>query len=51
MGVVITKATLSKQTVTVKEVIKISVAVKETVAEPNMYRMPFKLGENKGGIK
>ncbi len=33
MGIVITNVTLSKQTVKVKESFKVSVAVKETVAE------------------
>ena len=51
MGVVITNVTLSKKTVTTGEKFKISVAVKETVSEPKMYRLPFKLGQNKGGIK
>lgn len=51
MGVLITKVKLSKQMVNAREVFKISVAVKETVQEPNMYRLPFKLGRKKGGIK
>lgn len=51
MGIVITNVTLSKQSVKVKESFKVSVAVKETVAEPKMYRLPFKLGQKKGGIK
>lgn len=50
MSVVITNVKLSKKTVEAKEVFKVSVAVKESAAEPKMYRLPFKLG-NKGGIK
>ncbi len=50
MGIVITNVTLSKQTVKVKESFKVSVAVKETVAEPKMYRLPFRLGEPKGTL-
>ena len=51
MGIVITNVTLSKKTVNIGEQFKVSVSVKETVAEPTMYRLPFKLGDNKGGIK
>ena len=48
---VITNVTISKNPVNTKETFKISVAVKETVTEPTMYRLPFKLGQKKGGIK
>lgn len=51
MGVVITQVKLSKNSVKVGEQFKISVAVKESAQEPVMYRLPFKLGEKKGGIK
>jgi len=51
MGVAITKVVLSKSTVNVKETFKIQVAVKETATEPISYRLPFKLGQKKGGIK
>lgn len=51
MGIAITKVTLSKQTVTIKSALKITVAAKEIAAEPNTYRLPFKLGQEKGGIK
>ncbi len=51
MGVSITKVMLSKNKVNVKESFKIQVAVKETATEPIFYRLPFKLGQKKGGIK
>lgn len=51
MAVVITNVKLSKQTVETKEVFKVSVVVKESAEEPKMYRLPFKLGDKKGGIK
>lgn len=51
MGIIITKVSLSKQTVSTKEVFKLSVAVKETAPEPTAYRLPVVLGTNKGGIK
>lgn len=51
MGVIITNVTLSKNPVKTKEQFKISVAVRETINEPAMYRLPFKLGKKKGGIK
>lgn len=51
MGVVITNVTLSKKVVSTGEQFKISVSVKETISEPKMYRLPFKLGQNKGGVK
>ena len=51
MAVVITSVKLSKQTVETKEVFRMSVAVKESAQEPKMYRLPFKLGTSKGGVK
>ncbi len=51
MGVIITNVKLGKNPVNTGEQFKISVSVKETVQEPNMYRLPFKLGESKGGLK
>lgn len=51
MGVVITNVILPKNVVNTEEIFKISVVVKETIAEPKMYRLPFRLGKKKGGIK
>lgn len=51
MGVVITLVELSKNPVKTGEKFTISVTVKETVQEPAMYRLPYRLGEKKGGIK
>lgn len=51
MGVVITNLIFSKKTVNVGERFKVQVAVKETFTEPRMYRLPFNLGKEKGGIK
>ena len=51
MGVIITNFTIPKNPVNTNEVFKISVAVKETVTEPTMYRLPMRLGQDKGGIK
>ena len=51
MSVIITGVTLSKNIVKTGEQFKISVSVKETISEPKMYRLPFKLGGNKGGLK
>lgn len=51
MSVVITNVVLSKEVVKTGEQFKVEIAVKETVTEPNGYRLPFKLGENAGGIK
>lgn len=51
MGVIITNVTLSKNPVKTNESFKISVSVRETINEPAMYRLPFKLGQEKGGIK
>lgn len=51
MAIAITNVTISKNPVTTGEKFIIAVAIKETVSEPMMYRLPFKLGQNKGGIK
>lgn len=51
MGIVITAVKLSKNPVKTGEQFTISVIVKETVQEPNMYRLPFKLSTKKGRIK
>ena len=51
MAVAITQVTISKNPVTTGEQFKISVSAKEVVTEPTMYRLPFKLGKNKGGVK
>lgn len=51
MAIVITSVKLSKQTVETKEVFQVSVTAKESAQEPKMYRLPFKLGTSKGGIK
>ena len=51
MGVIITQVNLSKNPVNTGETFKISVVVKETVVEPNAYRLPIRLGQEKGGIK
>lgn len=51
MGVAITSATISPQTVKTGQAYKISVDVKITTPEPITYRLPFKLGQKKGGIK
>lgn len=51
MGVVITNVTLSKNPVKTKEQFKISVAIRETIDEPKMYRLPFGLGKPKGNIE
>lgn len=51
MGVVITNVTLSKNPVKTKEVFKISVALKETIDEPKMYRLQFGLGKPNGNLE
>lgn len=51
MGVIITNVYISKNPVKTGEQYKISVAVRETISESAMYRLPFKLGQNKGGVK
>lgn len=47
MGVIIANVTLSKNPVKTNESFKISVAARETINEPAMYRLPFKLGQKK----
>ena len=51
MAIAITNVTISKNPVSTGEKFTIAVAVKETVSEPLMYRLPFKLGRKKGEIK
>lgn len=51
MAVVITSVTISKSTVNTGEQFKVTVSAKEVITEPNMYRLPLKLGQDKGGIK
>ena len=51
MEVVITKILSSNKNVNTGEQFMIAVSVKESIPEPNMYRLPFVLGVNKGGIK
>lgn len=51
MGVIITQVNISKNPVKTGEQYTISVAVKETLTESNMYRLPFKFGDKKGGVK
>ncbi|MDY2652755.1 MAG: hypothetical protein SOV79_09220 [Eisenbergiella porci] len=51
MAIIITAVKLSKNPVKTGEQYKISVTVKETVQEPNMYRLPYRLGTKKGGLK
>lgn len=51
MGIAITKAVVSPQTVNTGQAYKILVDVKITTAEPTTYRLPFKLGQKKGEIK
>lgn len=51
MGVIIIQAVLSKNPVKTGEKFTISLSVKETVEEAKTHRLPFKLGQPKGGIK
>lgn len=51
MGIVVTGVNISKNPVKTGEQYKISVAVRETISEPAMYRLPFKLSQKRGGIK
>lgn len=51
MEAVITKVEISKNPVGTLEEFKISVVVKEVTAEPTMYRLPYTLGKEKGGVK
>lgn len=51
MGVIITAVKITPNPVKAGEKYTVEVTVKETVQEPVMYRLPFKLGTKKGGIK
>lgn len=51
MSLAITNIKLSKNPVNVNEQFKITVTVKEVTKESITYRLPFKLGSKKGGIK
>lgn len=51
MSVIVVDVKLSKNNVKTNEQFQISISVKETVSEPKTYRLPFVLGQNKGGIK
>lgn len=51
MGVIITNVILSKNPVNTKEEFKVSVALKETLNEPMMYRLSFVLGKPKGNLE
>lgn len=51
MGIAITKVVISPQTVKTGQAYKISADVKITTPEPVTHRLPFKLGQKKGGIK
>lgn len=51
MAVAITQVTISKNPVNTGEQFKVSVSAREVIAEPTMYRLPFKLGQKKGGVK
>lgn len=51
MSVAVMNVILSRNPVKTKEQFKIFVAAKEVIPEPAMYRLHFKLGQKKGGIK
>lgn len=51
MEAVIAKVDISKNPVGTSEKFTISVIVKEITAEPAMYRLPYTLGKEKGGIR
>lgn len=51
MGVIVTNVKISKNPVNTGETFKIQVAVKETITESASYRLPFKLGSQKGNLK
>ena len=51
MGIAITKVTVSKNPVGTSEKFLITVTVKELTSEPTMYRLPYTLGKEKGGLK
>lgn len=51
MEIAISKVSISKNPVSTAEQVTIAVVVKEIVPEPAMYRLPYTLGKEKGGIK
>lgn len=51
MGIAITKIDIEPKEVEAGNRFKISVVVKEITKEPEMYRVPFGLGQEKGGIR
>ena len=51
MRIAITKVTVSKNPVGTSEKFLITVTVKELTREPTMYRLPYTLGKEKGGLK
>jgi len=51
MKLAITKVTMTPNPVEAKKTLKIAVVVKEITPEPAMFRLPFVLGTEKGGIK
>ena len=51
MGIAITKVTVSKNPVGTSEKFQITVTEKELTSEPTMYRLPYTLGKEKGGLK
>lgn len=51
MSIVVKNISLSKNEVATKEYFKISVKLWETPKEPEMYRLPVKLGKEKGVVK
>lgn len=50
MGLAITKIEIKPQQLSVGEQFRIQVELKEVVQEPKMYRLPIKLGKEKGVI-
>lgn len=51
MAIIITCVKLSKNKVSVKEVVQVQVGIMNSLEEPVTYRLPFKLGSRKGGAK
>lgn len=51
METVIAKVDISKNPVGTSETFVISVVVKEITPDPAMYRLPYTLGKEKGGIR
>lgn len=51
MGLAITKIEIKPQQLSTGERFKIQVVVKKVVQEPEMYRLPIRLGAEKGVIK